>query len=534
MTDVEDRGAPVVGLSDTDLALLETELAEIELLPRIDADAASERVVPVLRKARAAGLHVLEQRALLVQGEVAYYDGEQERAAQLAQSALKWATEHGSVFLLARAHYVLQKVFLDLGDLSLGLEHSVRAVELLGEDADPRMRLDHIARLADCLGYNRDLPGARARYRQALNMAVEIGDVDRELLVVNNWSYIEAQYGDAEAAIELSTRMQELSVTTGTELGIGRRDTIARALIRVDRLAEAEEVLEPVADPEFRLAGREGDGGAEGLLALVEVQRRRGKFAEAQRNLDVCLRLCEERNLGYVRVAVRQEQAELHAAAGDYKAAFEEHQLYARDALQLQSDERDARARTLQAMYETSEARRQSLQYRELSLRDPLTGLYNRRFVDEELPRLLAEGTTSGRPVTVALLDLDHFKRVNDTCSHEVGDHVLSALARMLEAAVDTAPDGSFAARMGGEEFLLVLSDGDQDATTQLLESLCATVRDHGWSDLTGTLPVTVSIGAAAGPSDPVPDPAQLLGRADACLYEAKRSGRDRVVCDLV
>jgi diguanylate cyclase (GGDEF)-like protein len=179
-------------------------------------------------------------------------------------------------------------------------------------------------------------------------------------------------------------------------------------------------------------------------------------------------------------------------------------------------------------MYETTEARRQSRRYRELALRDALTGLYNRRYVDERLPALLLRREVDGDPVTVALLDLDHFKMVNDTCSHEVGDTVLQAVARILTDAAAAAPAGSFAARMGGEEFLVVLTGMDRDAAAGCLEQIRRSVAGHPWVALTQGVPVTVSIGVAADSGSP--GAAEVLARADLNLYQAKRTGRDRVV----
>jgi diguanylate cyclase (GGDEF)-like protein len=206
--------------------------------------------------------------------------------------------------------------------------------------------------------------------------------------------------------------------------------------------------------------------------------------------------------------------------------------------MDLQSAERDARARALQAMYETTEARRQTRRYRELSLRDPLTGLYNRRFVDDRLPRLLDRADGAAEPVTVALLDLDHFKRINDTCSHEVGDRVLRIVGELLQEAGESPGTeggaGSFAARMGGEEFLLVLVGADDSTAARRLEDVRRAIRTHPWAEVTGQVPVTVSIGAARSAGTAGSTPAELLGRADAHLYAAKRNGRDRVVTDVV
>jgi two-component system, cell cycle response regulator len=140
------------------------------------------------------------------------------------------------------------------------------------------------------------------------------------------------------------------------------------------------------------------------------------------------------------------------AAIGAYREAYEEMEQYLREAEEGQNEARDARVRMLQAAFDSEEARKSSQLYREMALRDPLTALYNRRYVDQQLPLQLQSG--DHRVVSVAFIDLDHFKCVNDTLSHDTGDEVLRRIARLLEEAAEGV---GFAARMGGEEFLLVL-----------------------------------------------------------------------------
>ncbi|MBB3678126.1 GGDEF domain-containing protein [Modestobacter versicolor] len=523
----------VVG--DPDAALLTATLDELERLSRFDHDLAGGRAQQVVAAAAEQGLTELELRGRLVQADVARRRGDVAAAGRVAQEVRRWATDRGSPHLLARSHFLLAAVFQELGDLSLALEHAVQAVDLLGEGAHPALRIDHLARMADCLGLQGDL-GARERYTEVLELAERLGDVDRQLLVLNNRAYVETLAGEYDTALVLATRLQALAAEHGVALSIGRLDTVARALIGIDRLAEAEEVLLPGRSPEVLDASPDGDAGADFLLTLAEIQRRQGRVRQAQETLEECVRRCDQHGLTSIRVRARREQAELHAAGQDFRAAFEEHKLYAQEALDLQSAQRDARARALQAMYETTEARRQSRRYRELSLRDPLTGLYNRRYVDEQLPRLLGDlpGAVRGRTaaVTVALLDLDHFKAVNDTYSHEVGDEVLRTIGELLLQA-GTAGPGSFAARMGGEEFLLVLVGTEPAAAARQLDELRREVAGQPWSDVVAGLAVTVSVGVASTVGVRDPAPTDLLSRADAHLYRAKRLGRDRVVSDL-
>jgi diguanylate cyclase (GGDEF)-like protein len=525
----DERLSALAPADDPRAAQLQATVLELEMLARFDAGTAERRADRALGLARDVGLPELEQRAQLVRADLQRRRGNVAEAGRIAQDVHRWATANGSVRTVARSHFVLSAVFQELGDVSVALEHAVRSVDVLDDDAEPAMRIDHLTRLADCLGLGGD-EAARERYAQVQLLAEELGDVDRRLMVLNNRAYSETLWGDFDAALELSTQLQAVAAAHGVPLHIGRLDTVARALMGLDRLQDAEAVMLPGLHPEVLAASLDGDAGADFLLTLAEVRRRLGKVAQAQDNLDESIRRCEEFGLTAIRVRARREQAELHAAGGDFRAAYEEHKLYSQELMDLQSAERDARARALQAMYETTEARRQTRRYRELSLRDPLTGLYNRRYVDEELPRLLARGP--GAPeVTVALLDLDYFKLVNDTCSHEVGDEVLRTVAEFLQDAETAHGGGSFAARMGGEEFLLVLVGSGPAEAAGHLEDVRRTVADHSWAELTGAMAITVSIGAAstAGCSG-VPAPTVLLGRADAHLYRAKRQGRDRVV----
>ena len=240
--------------------------------------------------------------------------------------------------------------------------------------------------------------------------------------------------------------------------------------------------------------------------------------------LDECRALCVERELGDVLVRVHQEQAELHAARGEFAEAFADHKVFFAAHDGLHSSQREAQARTRQAMFETAEARQEAERFREQARRDPLTGLRNRRYVDEQLPGLIADPA----PVAIAIVDLDHFKRVNDQLSHDVGDQVLVPVAKLLETELAAvAPDG-FVARMGGEEFLMVLPGiGPAEAAGAAGRSAGGPVVRLG--EITADLPVTVSIGVAGTEDAPNrPRPPAVHRRPQPVRRQA--GGRDQVV----
>lgn len=161
------------------------------------------------------------------------------------------------------------------------------------------------------------------------------------------------------------------------------------------------------------------------------------------------------------------------------------------------------------------------------SLRDPLTGLFNRRYLEESLARELQRCERRGLPLSVLMLDVDHFKRFNDTHGHAAGDALLSQVGRQIEAAV-RAED--IACRYGGEEFTLVMPELDAAGACARAERIRRAVEVTTVQHLGQQLgPVTISVGIATFPGDGhAPD--LLLQMADATLYRAKAEGRNRVL----
>ena len=153
---------------------------------------------------------------------------------------------------------------------------------------------------------------------------------------------------------------------------------------------------------------------------------------------------------------------------------------------------------------------------------DALTGLPNRRAADDAIKRMTAHAGRALTPLSAVLLDLDHFKQINDTHGHDRGDKVLAAIASLLAANVRAS---DFAARFGGEEFLLLLPDTDREGALELAEKLRRCIER---ADISQVGTVTASFGLASLPMDAV-EPEQLLRKADRALYAAKARGRNRV-----
>lgn len=161
------------------------------------------------------------------------------------------------------------------------------------------------------------------------------------------------------------------------------------------------------------------------------------------------------------------------------------------------------------------------------SIRDPLTGLFNRRYTEETLQRELSRSSRDNKPLSVAVLDVDHFKRFNDTHGHEAGDEVLKHIARYLQ---QQTRGSDVASRLGGEELMVILPGAEAVMAVRKAEQLGSGIRQLKVRVQGKTIePVTVSIGVSTygyhGSSAE-----ELMRSADAALYRAKAEGRDRVI----
>ena len=171
-----------------------------------------------------------------------------------------------------------------------------------------------------------------------------------------------------------------------------------------------------------------------------------------------------------------------------------------------------------------------------LSVTDPLTGAFNRRYLDESLNRAIAQAVRYGRPLSVVMCDLDRFKSVNDHHGHQAGDEVLQQFTHLVRQLLRAS---DWVARFGGEEFVLVLPEADLNGAMITAEKIRAALEKEPLVTCTGALPVTASFGASSldllganidprfGGSSGTRE--QLLRRADAALYRSKREGRNRV-----
>jgi diguanylate cyclase (GGDEF)-like protein len=294
-------------------------------------------------------------------------------------------------------------------------------------------------------------------------------------------------------------------------------------------------------------------GQAEGALAL-------GQPGSALPLLAQALQLAEQARAQPVCALAHEALSRAHEAAGDLAAALHHHRAFhacerqrfnppgqrrLRQFLQQQAlasahhDVQAERQRSAELAQALEEARRaeqsrsellaelqaQAELLQQLARVDGLTGVANRRWLDLQLLRETERAHRFGHPLAVAMVDVDHFKAVNDGLSHAVGDAVLRQLAGLLRSGCRAS---DVVGRYGGEEFVLILVETTQAQALEACEKLRERVAAHAWGAVHPALPgLSVSIGVAGFDADAPQD--NLLERADQALYRAKNGGRNRV-----
>ena len=355
------------------------------------------------------------------------------------------------------------------------------------------------------------LDRALAYGQEALALAEASGNAHRMAIAESNLGILGVEMGDAVGALLHIERSAQLAQAHGF------RGLVVAALTNQGALLRRQgQVAEAIA-----LYGQ----------ALLEAEQvdDAGTALQVHTDLYAC-----HKQLGELAAALRHHEAllPLERARMKQTAATQARLLINRLELEhahLETERAhiDAQAQRLRATQLETEKLQLELKASELgrhALEDPLTGLANRRRVDHELPQLMAAAREHGLPLSVAVLDLDHFKRVNDQHGHNVGDDVLRAIARILTASTRST---DLLARIGGEGFIVLFANTALSVAAEACERQRRAVESFDWAQLAPGLALTISVGVCEADADL--DARALVERADAALYQAKHGGRNRV-----
>ena len=486
-------------------------------LRRTDANAALDQAVELRLAVEADRRSSADDRGrvLLLEGSCRWRRSEYGQALRLLTDALALLPETS-----ARARAATLQ---DLGTIHIYLgQHDEAMARLLAalaiHDAldDDQGRSDTENNLGIVFYHQGDLREAERTYRSAMTRRQKLGDRDGVAACHNNLGKVLTDQGRYDEGLAMLHRAGAVWEELGNHRGW------AMALTNVGIIHQAREELDVAAayfDRALELKGAIGDtqGWCETATFLGRVRAR-------QQRSDEALELLHNAAVGAERLSAATELAEaclalseVYEAFGDHAGALVWFRRY-HHAERRRFDERATeRLQALQVGYQLQRAEQESLT-------DGLTGLANRRALDRDLQDAFRTARRDGQELSVALLDLDDFKRINDTFGHQLGDEVLRRTAGVLR---DHTRAGDLTARYGGEEFAVAFPGTSLADAVRAAQQLCNRIREVDWQQLHPQLQVTVSIGVAS--AGDATDVMRLLAEADHSLYQAKHDGKDRV-----
>jgi diguanylate cyclase (GGDEF)-like protein len=522
-------------------------------------------------------LQVHERVRLLNEMAEQLYERDPARGAQVAREAIDLARATGDASGEAQGLYCLGRNLHSQGDYPAVIEAQNSALGLFRALGDAHGE----ARCCNLLGITHrqlsDYGRALEMYDAALKGFRDCDDRRWQARVISNIGNVEIQLGNHTAALDLFDQAMALRREIGDNEGVGF-DLNNAAVGRIAKAAalraggdaqscqiEAEHALrlleralaiarqygykrleayclqtmgeayQAMARPDvalgmaaqfLQLAAESNDRWIEahGQACVGELRFQTGDHRAALAQLGQALAAFESLGSRDEAARVLRILSQVHEALDELGAALACVRKASAIEQALRTEEAESRARALAARRRLDQARLETERYRRLAMEDSLTGLANRRQLDERLATLLRESRKAGPVVTVALADVDHFKGINDRFSHAVGDEVLRCVGEVLRGHCRL---GDLAGRYGGEEFMLVFRSLEMRPAAEICERVRRAVEAWDWKSIHPQLRVTLSMGLASSSS--FDDAQGLLDAADHWLYEAKHHGRNQV-----
>jgi diguanylate cyclase (GGDEF)-like protein len=478
-----------------------------------------------------------EAQALYCLGRNLYSQAEYPGVFETQNTSLVLFRSLGNTDGEARCSNLLGITYKQLADYGHALEMYEAALKGFRETADLKWQarvLSNVGNVEIQLG---NFAVALELFEQALELRREVGDTEGAGFDLNN-----AAFGRIQRALQLraagdvtscqieaedALRLLDRSLAIARQFGYKRLEAFClQTMGEAYQAMSRPEVALGMADQFLQLARESKDKWIEayGLACVGEVRHQLGQHAEAIELLRTALESFQALGSRDETARVLRILSQAHEAVGSLNDAL----LCLRKAgaieQRLKNEETERRSRALSARRRLDQASQEAERYRRLAMEDSLTGLANRRQLDERLASLMHEAEARGSVLTIALADVDHFKGINDRFSNAVGDEVLRCVGEILRAHCRL---GDMAGRFGGEEFMLIFRGLDMRAAAEACERVRRAVEAWDWKSIHPHLRVTLSMGLSSSTS--FEHPQGLLDAAEHWLYEAKHHGRNQV-----
>ena len=436
--------------------------------------------------------------------------------------------------------------YRSLGDYGLAAEYGIKGLKLAQQIGDYRREAGMLNVLGAIYGESGDLRTSLEMVQKVLERYREVGYIHGEGIALNNLAMTYFEMGEGEKALQACQESLQLARKAGINLLVlTALDTMGEICLGLEDFTGAEDYLCQALS-----LAREQKIRSEELLCLLNLGRlyqRQQNEEAALSNFQSALLLSQTLNDRRGEFQCHRSLSEVYEQRGEFEAALRHFkQFHALNetvfnentarrlaglqvAHQVETAKRDAEfhyLKTIELKKEIEERKTAQADLEKLAGMDPLTGVLNRREFFLLGEREVSPALQAGRPLTAILFDLDHFKRINDTYGHAVGD---MALIQATKTARESLRQGEIIGRYGGDEFVILLPGSNSIQAQQIAERLREKIASQVLSTTKGDLSLTLSFGIAELEQSDPSTLETLLAHADEALYIAKRAGRNQL-----
>ncbi len=462
--------------------------------------------------------------SLRTQGYCLEHLSRYKEALTASLEALDLAGQLGDLRIVASIDNELGNIYWRLSDYSSSLDHYMHGLRITEAEPDPELEVF----LLQGLGAIHFEIGDYVEALKYSIRSVELNpaDISGRAIGLNNTAYILHEMKRDEEALVYA--LQALDVYGREPFSVGRLELLHTLGAIYLQMGDVERSLFYFEETVLA-AGRHENilQKVNGLLGICQVHEKKGELEEALHKLLSVLQISREIGSLPSECQVREILARLYKKMGNYRAALEQHEAFHALHIQIFNERSERRINNSRLLLEVETIQKEASLYRTLAATDVLTSLLSRREFFHLGGNLVAQARLTGKPVSLLMIDLDHFKWINDQNGHAVGDRVLSIVARRLK---NTLRQVDLAGRYGGDEFVILMPDLDLLDSQQIAERCQSVVSEDPVEVDASRYWISISIGLVVSKAGDTHDLEELIQQADRHLLQAKKDGRNRIV----
>jgi diguanylate cyclase (GGDEF)-like protein len=448
-----------------------------------------------------------------------------EEALPVGLKANLLAEQIGDKYLIGSIQSLLGRIYWHIDDFPTSMDYYLNALKLVQVEPHPDLEISLINGLGMVQVGLENYTEALGYFNTCLEKAGE-DDLTSRADANNNIAYVLHLLGRDQEALEFGTAALALFNQAGNYVGkLHTLHTFGAIHFALGNYEEAMTFLQ-----EGLALARQNNSQLLDLTYILEISRIHqihGELDLAEEELLLALKAAEKVN-SLTNISLTHERlVEIYKEKQDYQSALEHFEAFHTTSKKIFNDRSDRRVKNLEILHQVEITRRQADLYRVMANTDSLTGLLNRRRFMEIAEIAVQQAKNDRGQLATLMLDIDHFKNVNDQYGHQAGDGVLSAVAASIRKSLR---GGDVAGRYGGEEFIILLVGASSEQCFKIAERIRLAIARLEIPMDQGTVRVTVSLGLMVINTDqdlPVED---LIHCADQALYRAKQQGRNRTV----